>query len=286
MKCSMRVDKTYHSHARDVRTISASPKLTPSTNPAYSYAAGRYQKQPRALPDPTHPTLTLPSMAASPEGPTPVERPVAYKYSPLPSLPNSIRLLRLLSANQANDPIKCQLFTYSLTSPPRTSHLYECLSYVWGDVKDKPLIEVDGAGLAITKNLHGALQRLRDPALDRVLWVDAVCINQDNIAERAQQVQVMAMIYAYASKVVVWLGEEVEGSSEAMEVLREEAYRVYRRQKTLEEANDGKGFPMRRGGNDLFDQAEANDNKEARENARDHVMTLLQRPWFRRIWVR
>lgn len=148
------------------------------------------------------------------------------------------------------------------------------------------MIEVDGAGLAITKNLHGALQRLRDPALDRVLWVDAVCINQDNIAERAQQVQVMAMIYAYASKVVVWLGEEVEGSSEAMEVLREEAYRVYRRQKTLEEANDGKGFPMRRGGNDLFDQAEANDNKEARENARDHVMTLLQRPWFRRIWVR
>lgn len=231
-------------------------------------------------------------MAASPESSTPVEKPVAYKYSPLPSLPNSIRLLRLISANQANDPIKCHLFTYSLTSPPRTSHLYECLSYVWGDVKDKPLIEVDGAELAITKNLHGALQRLRDPALDRVLWVDAVCINQDDIAERAQQVQIMAMIYAYASRVVVWLGEEVEGSSEAMEVLREEASRRYGRQNTLEELNedgmDEEDDAMRHGGDDSRDQAEgkSNDNEEARNNARDHVMALLQRPWFRRIWVR
>lgn len=150
---------------------------------------------------------------------------VVYTYSPLLPRPNSIRLLRLLPASRAEDPIHIRIFNYSLTSPARTSHLYECLSYVWGSVEDKRTIRVDDAQLAVTRNLDGALRRLRDPDLDRILWVDAVCINQDDLEERANQVQIMAMIYAYASRVIVWLGEEADGSKEAMELLREEASR-------------------------------------------------------------
>jgi hypothetical protein len=59
--------------------------------------------------------------------------------------------------------------------------------------------------------------RLRDPDLPRVMWIDAVCINQNDLEERGDQVQIMALIYAYAAKVTVWLGEEADGSNEAMQ---------------------------------------------------------------------
>ncbi|KAL5416535.1 hypothetical protein PMIN03_002081 [Paraphaeosphaeria minitans] len=132
-----------------------------------------------------------------------------YTYTPLLAHAHSIRLMRLLPASRAEDPIHCRIFNYSLTTPKRTSHLYECLSYVWGSVEDKQTIQVDDAELAVTKNLDGALRRLRDPDLNRILWVDAVCINQ----------------------VVLWLGEEADGSKEAMELLRKDAGRVYRKQR-------------------------------------------------------
>lgn len=210
-----------------------------------------------------------------------------YLYSPLSAHPNSIRLLRLLPASNDQDPIHCEIFDYSLTNPPRTSHLYECLSYVWGDIGDRPTILIDSAELAVTKNLHGALQRLRDPQLDRILWVDAVCINQDDIIERAQQVHMMAMIYAYASRVVVWLGDEADGSKEAIEYLREDASRVYRRQR--------KGDFERGGGEEsqMGDSASREQplkpmdggERHAKQSARDKTMLLIKRPWFRRIWV-
>ncbi|OAG06464.1 HET-domain-containing protein [Paraphaeosphaeria sporulosa] len=204
-----------------------------------------------------------------------------YAYSPLLAHPNSIRLLRLLPASRAEDPIHCRIFNYSLTTPERTSHLYECLSYVWGSVEEKQTIRVNGAELAVTRNLCGALRRLRDPDLDRILWVDAVCINQDDLEERANQVQIMALIYAYASRVVVWLGEEADGSKEAMELFRADASRVYRKQRELQ-ATQG----------DQPDQASGESNvsgdllpDETTNSLQSKAMTLLKRPWFRRIWV-
>jgi hypothetical protein len=213
-----------------------------------------------------------------------------YKYSALLAHPNSIRLLRLLPADRSDDPVQCQIFNYSLTTPPRTSHLYECLSYVWGDVKSKSTISIDGTELAVTKNLHVALQRLRDPSLDRILWADAACINQEDLEERTQQVQIMAMIYAYASRVIVWLGVEENGSAEAMELIRAEASRMYRREKDLEmhEGDTGEQSDDVCRGEEALLAGEVNrsDQKEATEsNARDQVMLFLRRPWFRRIWV-
>lgn len=55
-------------------------------------------------------------------------------------------------------------------------------------------------------NLREALERLRDPVLERVIWIDAICINQGDTEEKSRQVQVMSMVYAKAIRVVVWLG--------------------------------------------------------------------------------
>lgn len=62
--------------------------------------------------------------------------------------------------------------------------------------------------LTVTRNLEGALRRLRSCSLDRILWIDALCINQKDVQERGQQVQLMARIYASARQVLVWLEEE------------------------------------------------------------------------------
>lgn len=104
---------------------------------------------------------------------------------------------------------------------------------MWGSLENKQLTSVDGAQLSVTRNLHAALLRLRDPALDRILWVDAICINQQDLKERAEQVQFMAMVYVCASRVLVWLGEEAQGSIEAMKRIEFEAYNDLRYQKGL-----------------------------------------------------
>jgi hypothetical protein len=217
---------------------------------------------------------------------------VPYTYSPLLAHPNSIRLLRLLPASRAENPVRCRIFNYSLTTPARTSHLYECLSYVWGDVNERQTIQVDDAELAVTKNLYGALRRLRDPDLDRVVWVDALCINQDDIEERAKQVQIMARIYACASRVVVWLGEEADGSKEAMELLREDASRVYRKQRKLQDTEEelyeeeiGDDAPGDRPPDDETLKLAKNQADSAARSFRSEAMELLRRPWFQRIWV-
>lgn len=212
-----------------------------------------------------------------------------YTYSPLLAHPNSIRLLRLLPASRAEDPVHCRIFNYSLSIPARTSHLYECLSYVWGSVEDKETIRVNDAGFAVTKNLHGALRRLRDPDLDRTLWVDAVCINQNDLEERANQVQIMALIYAYASRVVVWLGEEADGSKEAMELLRDDASRVYRKQRQLQNTGED-GIDRGRGRDGAHDDFPPDDEtlklvKNPADSFQSEAMKLLRRPWFQRIWV-
>ncbi|KAJ4287934.1 hypothetical protein N0V90_011949 [Kalmusia sp. IMI 367209] len=71
-----------------------------------------------------------------------------------------------------------------------------------------------------TQNLHAALVQLRDPFFEQILWVDAVCINQKDDDEKAQQVAAMARIYGLAKRVVAWLGKEADESALAFQELR------------------------------------------------------------------
>jgi Heterokaryon incompatibility protein (HET) len=80
--------------------------------------------------------------------------------------------------------------------------------------------------LKVTKNLYEALHHLRDETRPRVLWIDAICINQRNLPERSSQVRRMADIYSLSKRVVVWLGPEAEDSSLALELLGSLATKV------------------------------------------------------------
>lgn len=146
-----------------------------------------------------------------------------YRYSPLPL--NHIRLLRLLPHQDKNAPIQGKI----LACPLPDDHgeggcsLYEALSYVWGSPVKPRTIQVDDAELPLTENLHCALGRLRDRYVERILWIDAICINQDDVGERNHQVSFMAKVYASANRVLVWLGDcdgSETGAQAGLEYLR------------------------------------------------------------------
>ena len=123
-----------------------------------------------------------------------------YTYQSL-SNGNEIRLLAILPG-RFGDPIKCTLSTVCLDDEPA----FEALSYTWGSMSRASSLICDSKSLHVTSNLYEGLQRLRRRKSVRVIWVDAVCINQDDVGERNQQILYMARIYKQAKQVVVWLG--------------------------------------------------------------------------------
>jgi hypothetical protein len=104
-----------------------------------------------------------------------------------------------------------------LVEPELTSSLqYEALSYVWDQLPERKHIICNDTPFPVTGNLHAALRRLRRPNESRVLWIDQICIDQENIPERNQQVLIMRDIYRGAEKVLIWLGEEKNDSDLAI----------------------------------------------------------------------
>jgi hypothetical protein len=89
---------------------------------------------------------------------------------------------------------------------------YECLSYVWGAAEAGRVLWLDTYMLAISDNLDMALRCLQHKTEPRMIWVDFICINQDDLAERKQQVELMYRLYSKAEKVIAYLGDEADGS--------------------------------------------------------------------------
>lgn len=132
-----------------------------------------------------------------------------YSYFPLSFASNQIRLLSLEPAKERSAPLVCSLSKISLNSPPP----FEALLYTWGAFGDDAVI-LHSIPFKVTANLDSALRDIRHEISDRTLWIDAVCINQDDVLERNHQVTKMRQVYQAASKVVVWLGPETEDSAE------------------------------------------------------------------------
>lgn len=104
-----------------------------------------------------------------------------------------------------DDPILCELETISLDSSP----VYQTLSYFWGDSKVTKPILLGDCVFDITDNLYNGLRRLRCANSTRVIWIDAICINQMDSNERAQQVMLMKGIYSKCREVIMWLGDGI-----------------------------------------------------------------------------
>src|SRR5262245_9932896 len=104
-----------------------------------------------------------------------------FKYRPIDLEGPAFRLVRLLKGD--HDPIQCELFEAWLHQPEHAID-YAALSYTWGAIERPYEIIVNGNRLPITKNLYLALRYLRCQEQDQIIWIDAICIDQENDKER------------------------------------------------------------------------------------------------------
>ncbi len=128
--------------------------------------------------------------------------------------PGYIRLIHI-EAGSDESPIVVRLVSTKLDSAPP----YEGLSYTWGIVEFTSTVTCDGGPLPVTQNLYDALKYLRQSDKERIMWIDAICINQTNDVERSKQVGIMKDIYKKAIHVVLWLGKETAEDADAFTLL-------------------------------------------------------------------
>jgi hypothetical protein len=130
----------------------------------------------------------------------------SHVYKPLTSVSgrsNTIRLLRILPVSSTSpSTIHCKIDRFSLGE----SLVYSAVFYVWGSVAELKTLVVNNQRMAVRPNIWHFLHQLREEQHDGLLWVDAICINQDDVEERSQQVAIMGQIYSGAEDVKVWLG--------------------------------------------------------------------------------
>lgn len=116
-----------------------------------------------------------------------------YPYPGLLSDPSAIRLVVLLPSVEKHADIVCVLCNGALSRSE--SDQYEALSYVWGDSLKRRPITVSNQQFQATENLELALRHLRQRDRPRVLWIDSLCINQNDVAESNAKVQQLDRIY-------------------------------------------------------------------------------------------
>jgi hypothetical protein len=200
-----------------------------------------------------------------------------FHYEPLDFDYPTFRLLRLCKGSGLD--IECELFQASFVSDDIIP--YEALSYAWGGTEMSATVYIDGHTLAVTENLYLALRYLRSPKADRYLWVDAICINQGNYQERGHQVKQMGSIYSQADQVLFWLGSPTDDTDALMDSLKQ-----------LEEESAGlacKHWAL----NDqrwaeLWSSLQlglARQHWNLASRQRSGLSTLLDRPWFNRVWI-
>ena len=205
---------------------------------------------------------------------TSIEQVRPYIYKELPSV-TSFRLLTIFPGPQGHwasehgetGGIHGSLSTHDV----RTDIEYECLSYTWGSgLYDRQLF-LDGCAIKIKANLHAALRRLQYPDRPRLVWIDFLCINQENLDERGQQVQLMYQIFSKATRVIAYLGEEADGSEGVPEIL-DKIENVHIEQGSISKP---------------FDPNEYEEIGLPRYDSEEIAVIeyLLSRPWWTRAWI-
>jgi hypothetical protein len=207
-----------------------------------------------------------------------------YQYTPLEK--NEIRLISL-HPSSSGAPLSITIRHVRNFSD---SEPYEALSYVWGNSETTySLYCKNSTNLLITPNLRSALLALRLPDTPRVLWVDAICINQNNTVEQGSQVSMMRQIYKGAKRTVVYLGDEADDSAFAAVFLTLLVKRVNCGVIAELEKDIDKKDKLK----DLFQDVarqlgstwEELFKPLPPEKTLRAIVYLLARPWFQRVWV-
>lgn len=196
-------------------------------------------------------------------------------YTSLESMEFGIRLLEL-APGSFEDVIQLRVITIDLCDGG--DHTYEALSYVWGVDYASTEVCIDAMPVKVTSNLDSALRHLRRRLLSRVLWIDALSINQRDVQERNTQVRNMDKVYEQATRVIVWLGQVHTEDVHLRAMLGAMQFSFSNGQPRI----------------DLFDYIcsiiaiidfDVTSSRNPRDCAFAVLGDLVSRPWFSRLWV-
>jgi hypothetical protein len=207
-----------------------------------------------------------------------------FEYEPLSEIPSAFRLLRLFPGGWETK-LECSLERQILEF--KTSS-YEALSYAWGDSTPSCMIVLNKNEFYVTTNLHLALRNLKHEKEERVLWVDAICINQACLPEKTQQVSQMRNIYQAAERVLVWLGDACFYTEAAMSWVN---IQLERHGDNLELLTGVASLFMEgyhASAHDLADDGFPSKKQEVPDRRAQQLTgftVLLSQPWWSRIWV-
>lgn len=194
-----------------------------------------------------------------------LDRRPLYKHKELRD-DRSLRLLKLKHADNPSSGIICELFEV----PPdqKRTHKYEALSWTWPAEDSTHIISIDqndkAYDFAISDNLFRALKVLRRKDESRTLWVDAICINQEDNHEKNHQIPMMPTVYGEAEQVCVWLGDASDESDMAIEFMKDIMKDLWK-----------------------FDDLCKPRFTDGRETGPywKALFSLIMRPWFSRRWI-
>jgi hypothetical protein len=144
--------------------------------------------------------------------------PAPYKGQEFDDAKRQILLLHLAKGTTRHAPIVCDTTVVSLND----GNPYIALSYCWGETKegDEAMITFNQSpNFPIGGNLEDALCHIRSTNETVTLWVDALCINQENHNEKNHQVQIMREIYRNSEQTCIWLGKAADDSDLAMDII-------------------------------------------------------------------
>lgn len=189
-------------------------------------------------------------------------------YRRLDPVRKEIRLLEVLPG-PSEAIVEGRLLHTSLQDPVA----YETISYCWGDANIRGTLKLDGSDFDVPMSSLTVLECMRKPDGSRRLWIDAICINQDDIDERGSQVTLMSQIYHFSQTNLVYLGEEDILTRRGLKCIRE----------LLQEISDKTiGFSrfhrlMRSLQSELRHDSNLTINCSLDE---DGILSLFDRPWF------
>jgi len=181
---------------------------------------------------------------------------------------DSIRVLDLEPGHEEGD-IVCNLRIVS--SVTNSLNIYDAISYVWGDSFKLVRILCNGREYYINTSLALALKRIRHVSERRVLWADAICINQDDDEEKGHQVKQMGRIFQGASTVFVSLGPDSSSRAAGCFELIKDFNQHWG--KELQRCKHPRGFPM------------ADYPFSADPTKWQDIAYMSHVSWFDRLWV-
>jgi hypothetical protein len=218
-------------------------------------------------------------------------------YAPLDQASRSIRLIEI-QPDHTETPIRCKFHIADLSDYPH----YTALSYTWGPPAPTQEIFINGYPVQIRANLWHAIRSIRKKVhaelsspisewvgfgdgkhlsyqwTPRYYWIDAICIQQSDVRERNHQVGIMGSIFSQAEVVLVWLGSECDGSTEAITEIQRGCNKddnVVNNDDDDDENND----------NDDDDESDSESIGNFDPKIRKAKIALLNRSYWSRLWI-